>query len=51
MPSLCLKRYVQRVWTRDVVSSETARGVISDSSAAGMPAQEFFSRMVTTWEG
>jgi hypothetical protein len=51
MPSLCWKRYVQRVWTREVVSLEMSRGVISEVRAEGRASQLFFSRMVTTWEG
>lgn len=51
MPSLFLKRYVQSVWTIEAVSLEIARGVISDSSSAGMAVQLLFSRIVTTCAG
>jgi len=51
MPSLFWKRYVHRVCTREAVSLEMARGVISESRLSGMAFQTLFSRIVMTWEG
>jgi hypothetical protein len=51
MPSLCLNRYEQRVWTREDVSLAMARGVVEESRVEGIASQVLDSRMVTTAEG
>jgi hypothetical protein len=51
MPSLCLKRYVQSVWTRADVSEERERGVVAESRLDGIASQVLFSRIWTTAEG
>jgi hypothetical protein len=51
IPSLCWKRYEQRVETREEVSLAMARGVVVESRLAGIAFQVLASRMVTTAEG
>jgi hypothetical protein len=51
MPSLCLNRYVESVWTMEAVSLALARGVVVESRWDGIASHVLFSRIWTTDEG